>query len=64
MLETKENNEFGKWWSQWVSMREQCQIEMQHPTGTGPGVFAECTADENEGRTAHESDVAPESHVL
>jgi hypothetical protein len=62
---TKENNEFSKWWSHWVSMREQCQIEMQHsPTGTGPRDFAECNADEKDGKLVHEPDVAPESHVL
>ena len=63
MLGSKENNEFSKWWSNWIAMREQCQIGQHPPTGTQPGVFAEGTADENEGRPAHEPDVA-ESHVL
>lgn len=65
MLGPKENNEFRKWWSKWISTREQCQIEMQHPpTGTRPGVLAECTPDESEAKQAREPDVAPESHVL
>lgn len=66
MLRTKENNEFSKWWHDWVSSREQNQMEMQHSASNGPrpGSFAECAADEEDRKLAHDADVAQESHVL
>ena len=62
MLTTRENNEFNKWWHDWVSSREQIRIEMQQPpTGMRSGVFA---ADEEAGKPALEPDVAPETNVV
>lgn len=60
MLRTKENNVFNKWWHDWISSREQNQMEMQHSASSGarPGAFAECAAGEEDGKLAHETDVA------
>jgi hypothetical protein len=49
MPRTKENEEFDKWWKQWISTRAQGRIWVKPPSGKMPGADIERTADADPG---------------